>query len=114
VRAGCNRAASQVVQLVDYMTLHDRRNLQEEVSVLESSESFNCTHCAFYGFAQKEWRPFRDWVVAIHRLDNKPPVIMAVPRSLSWFSSAEFSSSEHERFRAVDPVSEGREAMIEE
>jgi len=33
VRAGCNRAASQVVQLVDYMTLHGRRNLQQEFFV---------------------------------------------------------------------------------
>jgi len=60
------------------LRLHGRRNLQQEVSVSESSESFNCPHCAFYGFAQKECRQFRDWVVAIHRLDNKPPVIMTV------------------------------------
>ena len=68
VRAGCNRAASQVVQLVDYTTLHGRGNLQQEVSVSESPESFNCPHCAFYGFAQKdgeslelEWSLSTDW-----------------------------------------------------
>jgi len=33
VRAGCNRTASQVVQLLDYLTLNGRSNLQKEVTI---------------------------------------------------------------------------------
>jgi len=36
VRAGCNRTASQVVQLVDYSTLNGRCILQKEVTILKS------------------------------------------------------------------------------
>jgi len=41
VRAGCDRAASQVFQLVDYVTLNSRSNLQKKVAISKSSVGFD-------------------------------------------------------------------------
>ena len=58
VRACCDRAASQVVQLVDYAALDRRRNFEEEIAISERPDSFDGTHCAAYCLVQNKWRKF--------------------------------------------------------
>jgi len=58
VRACCDRAASQVVQLVDYAAVDRRRNFEEEIAISERPDIFDGTHCAAYCVVQNEWRKF--------------------------------------------------------
>jgi len=56
VRAGCDRAASQLVQLVDYLTLDSRSNFQEKVAISKPADSFDGSNCAANCLVENEWK----------------------------------------------------------
>ena len=60
VRACCDRAATQVVQLVDYAALDRRRNFEEEIAISERPDGFDGTHCAANCLVDNEWRKLGD------------------------------------------------------